>query len=55
MAPTNRLNGSDGNFSQAETVELRPLLSLHGGEVHKRMSSAAPVADVPGGMNEGVI
>jgi len=42
------LNRSDGNFSHAELAELRPLLGLYGGEVHKRLLPGAANAEYVG-------
>ena len=36
-----KLETSDGDFSEAELAELRPLLGLYGGKVEKRMSPGA--------------
>ncbi len=43
-----KLEGSEGVFSQAELAELRPLLGLYGGEVHKRLPPGAANAEYVG-------
>jgi hypothetical protein len=43
-----KLETSDGNFSEAELAELRPLLGLHGGEVEKRLPPGAANAEYLG-------
>jgi hypothetical protein len=43
-----RLEDSDGGFSEAELAELRPLLGLYGGEIEKRLPPRAANAEYVG-------
>jgi hypothetical protein len=43
-----KLETSDGNFSEAELAELRPLLGLYGGEVEQRLPPGAANAEYVG-------
>jgi hypothetical protein len=43
-----KLETSDGNFSEAELAELRPLLGLYGGGVEQRLPPGAANAEYVG-------
>ncbi|MDQ3841170.1 MAG: hypothetical protein M3262_01250, partial [Actinomycetota bacterium] len=43
-----KLESSDGDFSEAELAELRPLLGLYGGETEKRLPPGAANAEYVG-------
>jgi hypothetical protein len=43
-----KLETADGNFSEAELAELRPLLGLYGGEIGKRLPPGAATAEYVG-------
>jgi hypothetical protein len=43
-----KLEDSDGGFSEAELAELRPLLGLYGGEIEKRLPPGAANAEYVG-------
>jgi hypothetical protein len=43
-----KLEGSNGNFSETELDELRPLLGLYGGEVEKRLPPGKANAEYVG-------